>query len=394
MIKLRLLKPLLNSLGLAFLLSFSVTAVSGSLVPAAPKLAASAFYLVDAYSGKVIASKNADQRLPPASLTKMMTSYIVAVEIGKGRVSLDDMVPISVAAWKKGGSKMYIREGTQVKLSDLLKGIIIQSGNDASIAVAEFIGGSEDGFAELMNYQAQELGMHDTHYMNATGWPAEDHYSTAKDLAILGAAIARDFPDHYKVYAEKYFTYNNIRQPNRNKLLWTDSTVDGLKTGHTEEAGYCLVASSVRKNMRLVSVVMGTKSEKSRAQESQKLLNYGFRFYKTHKLYDQGEEIHEGRVWGGVEDQLKLGLSEDLYVTIVRGEYENLKPSLELNHVIQAPVEKGQSLGFVRVMLDDKLVSQQPLVALDDVEEGGFIKRIMDSLKRFFSELFASIFSK
>ena len=389
MVKFHLLKPLL----VAFLFSFSAAAVTSPLVPAPPKLAASAFYLVDAHSGKVIASKNADERLPPASLTKMMTSYIVAQEVSKGRVSLDDMVPVSVAAWKKGGSKMYIREGTSVKLGDLLKGIIIQSGNDASIAMAEFIAGSEDGFAELMNHQALELGMRDTHYMNATGWPAEEHYSTAKDLATLGVAIARDFPAHYKIYAEKYFTYNNIRQPNRNKLLWVDSTVDGLKTGHTEEAGYCLVASALRKNMRLVSVVMGTKSEKSRAQESQKLLNYGFRFYETHKLYGAAEEIHEDRIWGGVEDRLKLGLDEDLYVTIIRGEYDNLKPSLEVNGVIKAPVEKGQKLGFVRVMLNDKLVAQQPLVALDNVEEGSFFKRIMDGLKRFFSEAFASIFS-
>ncbi|MDF1642571.1 MAG: D-alanyl-D-alanine carboxypeptidase [Pseudomonadales bacterium] len=374
-------------------LFFTSTVWGSSLIPAAPKLAASAFYLVDAHSGKVIASKDADKRLPPASLTKMMTSYIVAQEVSKGRVSLDDMVPVSVAAWKKGGSKMYIREGTKVKLSDLLKGIIIQSGNDASIAVAEFIAGSEDGFAELMNHQALQLGMHDTHYVNATGWPAKDHYSTAKDLAILGMAVARDFPEHYKLYSQKYFTYNNIRQPNRNKLLWADSTVDGLKTGHTEEAGYCLVASAVRKNMRLVSVVMGTQSEKSRAQESQKLLNYGFRFYQTHRLYEQNEKIHEARIWGGTQDDLQLGVQDDLYVSIARGEYKNLKPSIELNGVIKAPIKKGQKLGLVRVMLDGDLVAQRPLVSLNDIEQGGFIKRIGDSAERFFSESFESIFS-
>lgn len=384
----------LKLLSLILILNFSTGAYAAPLIPAAPKLAASAFYLIDAHSGKVIASKDADQRLPPASLTKMMTSYIVAHEVSKGRVSLDDMVPVSVAAWKKGGSKMYIREGTKVKLSDLLKGIIVQSGNDASIAVAEFIAGSEDGFAELMNHQALQLGMHDTHYMNATGWPAKEHYSTAKDLAILGMAVARDFPEHYKIYSQKYFTYNNIRQPNRNKLLWADSTVDGLKTGHTEEAGYCLVASAVRKNMRLVSVVMGTQSEKARAQESQKLLNYGFRFYQTHRLYEQSEEIHEGRIWGGTQDSLQLGVQEDLYVSIARGEYKNLKPSIELNGVIKAPIKKGQELGFIRVMLEGDLVAERPLVSLNDIEQGGFIKRISDTAERFFLDTFESIFSE
>lgn len=389
MAKLKLFK----SLTLVFSLLFSVTAFSSTLIPAAPKLAASAYHLVDAHSGKIIASKNADQRLPPASLTKMMTSYIVAHEVSKGRVSLDDMVPVSVAAWKKGGSKMYIREGTRVKLNDLMKGIIVQSGNDASIAVAEYIAGSEEGFAELMNHQAKQLGMNDTQYKNATGWPAEGHYSTAKDLATLGVAVARDFPEHYKVYSQKYFTYNNIRQPNRNKLLWADNTVDGLKTGHTEEAGYCLVSSAVRNDMRLVSVVMGAQSEKSRAQESQKLLNYGFRFYQTHRLYDQGEKIHEARIWGGKQDNLQLGLSSNLYVSIARGEYQNLKPSLELNEVISAPVKKGQELGKILVMLDGELVAQRPLVSLVDVEKGGLFKRIGDSTKRFFSETFESIFS-
>lgn len=389
MAKLRVSKLLL----IALLLHISTALHSAPLIPAAPKLAASAFYLIDAHSGKVIASKNADQRVPPASLTKMMTSYIVAQEVSKGRVSLDDMVPVSVTAWKKGGSKMYIREGTKVKLSDLLKGIIIQSGNDASIAVAEFIAGSEEGFAELMNHQALQLGMHDTHYVNATGWPAEGHYSTAKDLAILGVAVARDFPEHYKIYSQKYFTYNNIRQPNRNKLLWADSTVDGLKTGHTEEAGYCLVASAVRKNMRLVSVVMGAQSEKSRAQESQKLLNYGFRFYQTHRLYGRDEKIHEGRIWGGTQDSLQLGVRDDLYVSIARGEYNNLKPTIELNGVINAPIKKGQELGVIRVMLEGELVTQRPLISLSDVERGGLMKRMGDSAERFISETFDSIFS-
>ncbi len=389
MFKLKNLKLL--SVGIA--LFVSAVTQAATLIPAAPKLAVSSFYLMDAQSGKIIASKNSDQRLPPASLTKMMTSYIVAHEISKGRVNLDDMVPVSVAAWKKGGSKMYIREGTKVKLSDLLKGVIIQSGNDASIAMAEYIAGSEEGFAELMNHQAKLLGMHDTQYMNATGWPAEGHYSTAKDLAILGVAIARDFPKHYKIYSQKYFTYNNIRQPNRNKLLWADNSVDGLKTGHTEEAGYCLVASAVRKDMRLVSVVMGAQSEKARAQESQKLLNYGFRFYQTHQLYQQGEEIHDARVWSGVQDRLKLGLEQNLYVTIPRGEYANLKPSLELAGVINAPVTEGQELGLIRVMLEGELVIEQPLISLENIEEGGIVKRVSDSAERFFSETFDSMFS-
>lgn len=358
-----------------------------ALIPSAPTVAARSYLVMDADTGKVILDEKADERFAPASLTKMMTSYIVEYELTKGNVSEEDLVLVSEKAWRTPGSRMFIKEGTQVKLGDLLKGIIIQSGNDASVAVAEHIAGSESAFADLMNQHAQLLGMTNTHFANATGLPAEDHYSSAADMAILAKAIIQQFPQHYGIYSEKYFTYNKIRQPNRNKLLWRDRTVDGIKTGHTEEAGYCLVASAKRDGMRLISVVMGTSSEEARAQESQKILAYAFRYYRTHKLYNADEVLNSAQVWGGLQDSVRLGLGSELSVTIPRGQADQLEATLDVDKVIKAPVVAGQNYGVVRVMLNGEEVSAVPLIALEDVSEGGLLKKIWHSIMLFFINL-------
>ena len=360
---------------------------ANELIPAAPQIAARAYLVIDADTGKVITSHKADERFPPASLTKMMTSYITEYELDKGNVPEDDLVLVSEKAWSTGGSRMFIKEGTQVKLGDLLRGIIIQSGNDASVAMAEHIAGSESAFADLMNQHAQRLGMTDTHYMNATGLPAEGNYASAMDLAKLAKAIIRDFPDRYSIYSEKYFTYNEIRQPNRNKLLWRDHTVDGLKTGHTDEAGYCLVASAERDGMRLISVVMGTSSEEARAQETQKLLAYAFRYYRTEKLYNGDEVLKSAQVWGGTADEVQLGIQEPLVVTIPRGQSAGLEATLDMNDTIEAPVAQGQEYGTVRVTLNGEEVASAPLVALESVDQGGLLKRIWHKIMLFFMGL-------
>jgi D-alanyl-D-alanine carboxypeptidase (penicillin-binding protein 5/6) len=382
------LKTAFLSLFFIITTTMSVAAsAANELIPAAPQIAARAYLVIDADTGKVITSHKADERFPPASLTKMMTSYITEYELDKGNVSEDDLVLVSEKAWSTGGSRMFIKEGTQVKLGDLLRGIIIQSGNDASVAMAEHIAGSESAFADLMNQHAQRLGMTDTHYMNATGLPAEGHYASAMDLAKLAKAIIRDFPDRYSIYSEKYFTYNEIRQPNRNKLLWRDHTVDGLKTGHTDEAGYCLVASAERDGMRLISVVMGTSSEEARAQETQKLLAYAFRYYRTEKLYNGDEVLKSAQVWGGTANEVQLGLQEPLVVTIPRGQSAGLEATLDMNDTIEAPVAQGQEYGTVRVTLNGEEVASAPLVALESVDQGGLLKRIWHKIMLFFMGL-------
>jgi D-alanyl-D-alanine carboxypeptidase (penicillin-binding protein 5/6) len=358
-----------------------------ALIPSAPQISATSYLVMDADTGKLILSSRSDERFAPASLTKMMTSYLVEYELDKGNISKDDLVLVSEKAWRTPGSRMFIKEGTQVKLDDLLKGIIIQSGNDASVAVAEHIAGSESAFADLMNQHAKLLGMNNTHFNNATGLPAEGHFSTAKDLAILAKAIIQKFPEHYGIYSEKYFTYNNIRQPNRNKLLWRDRTVDGIKTGHTDEAGYCLVASAKRDGMRLISVVMGTSSEEARAQESQKVLAYAFRYFRTHKLYGSDEILNTAKVWGGIQDQVRLGLDESLAVTIPRGQADQLNATMDVDKVIKAPVVKGQEYGAVRVTLNGEDVIRVPLVAMENVEEGGILKQIWHTIMLFFMSL-------
>lgn len=358
------------------------------LIPSPPQIAGSSYVLMDPKSGRIIMEENSHERLPPASLTKMMTAYIVERELDEGRISMSDMVPISVKAWKTEGSRTFIKEGTQVAVEDLLRGVIIQSGNDASVALAEFVAGSEGAFVDIMNQQAQLLGMKDTHFENATGLPSPDHFSTAFDLAILARAIINDYPENYPLYAEKHFTYNNIRQPNRNSLLWRDSSVDGLKTGHTEEAGYCLVASAKRNDTRFIAVVMGTSSTDSRAQEIQKMLNYGFRYYESERLFRAGQELIEARIWGGEADQISIGMAEDVYVTIPRGSRDSLESTVDLDSVIKAPIKVGDELGRVKVSYNGEVLVDQPVLALTDVPEGGFIKRIWDAIKLFFVQLF------
>ncbi|GAA0791360.1 D-alanyl-D-alanine carboxypeptidase family protein [Marinobacterium sediminicola] len=371
------------TLMLALLMASTVQAAS-ALIPAPPQVSARAYLVMDADTGHIIAADRENERFAPASLTKMMTSYIVEYEISKGNISEEDLVLVSEKAWRTGGSRMFIQEGTQVKVGDLLRGVIIQSGNDASVALAEHIAGSERAFADLMNQHARLLGMNDTHFVNATGLPAEDHYSSAIDLAILAKALITKFPDQYAIYAQKYFTYNNIRQPNRNKLLWRDNSVDGIKTGHTDEAGYCLVASAKRDDMRLISVVMGTDSEEARARESQKLLSYGFRYYRTHQLYTAGQVLKDSKIWAGQRDQVRMGLTENLAVTVPRGKIDQLEANIELDKVIKAPVVQGQELGKVRVSIDGETVTTVPLVALESVEEGGLFKRIWHAILLFF----------
>ena len=356
-----------------------------ALVPQPPQLGASAYILMDALTGKVIAELNADQVLPPASLTKMMTAYMLAYELAAGNVSLDDQVHISEKAWRTEGSRMFIQEGKFVSLEDLMRGVIIQSGNDASVAVAEHLAGSEDAFADLMNQHATRLGMTHTVFHNSTGLPAEGHLTTARDLAILAQAIIRDYPEHYRVYSEKEFTFNKIRQPNRNKLLWSDSTVDGLKTGYTDAAGYCMVASAKRDGQRLISVILGASSPEARARESQKLITYGMRFYETHLLYDAQERLANVRVWGGEQDYVELMLESELAVTIARGQAKYIKATMDINTGITAPLSAGDVLGKLIITLDTDVILEQDLVAAEDVLKGGFFKGLVDSVMRLIS---------
>lgn len=353
------------------------------LMPAPPQLTATSYLLVDAHSGKVIVEKNADQPLPPASLTKIMSGYLVSSELAKGSIKENDSVPVSVKAWKMGGSRMFIREGTEVPLIDLLRGVIIQSGNDATVALAEYIAGDESAFADMMNQKAQQLGMTHTYFKNSTGWPAEGHVSTARDMSVLAKALIRNFPEHYELYSEKEFTYNDIPQSNRNGLLWRDQNVDGIKTGHTEEAGYCLVASAKRNDMRLISVVMGTKSTRAREQETQKLLAYGFRYYETHSLYNSDEEISAARVWAGEDKTFSLVLNEPMIVTIPRGRRDDLQASVEIDREILAPVNAGDVYGSLILKLDDNLLERRDLVAAVSVEQAGLFTRLWDQLVLF-----------
>ncbi|MDN3520579.1 D-alanyl-D-alanine carboxypeptidase family protein [Halomonas ramblicola] len=358
-----------------------------TLIPSPPQLAASSWILLDADSGKVLVEHNADERLPPASLTKLMTAYLVERELDRGNITMDDMVEVSEKAWRTGGSKMFIEVGAQVSIRDLLYGIIIQSGNDASVAVAEHLAGGEEPFADLMNQHATRLGLSNTNFRNATGLPDDEHYSSARDMALLSRHIINDYPEHYATYAEKYFTYNDIRQPNRNRLLWRDASVDGLKTGHTEAAGYCLVASAKRDDMRLISVVMGTSSEEARAQETQKLLSFGFRYYETLKLYDRGSVLNTPRVWGGEINELRVGVDQDVVMTVPRARNEELTARLDIQGDLEAPIGQGQRVGTLEVRLGEEVVGEQPLVALEAVEEGGFFKKLIDQVQRFFSNL-------
>ena len=375
--------------GIATLLLAAAPAFA--FVPTAPTLENKAYLVVDFDSGKVLAESNANARVAPASLTKMMTSYLVEQALVTGRMKETDPVFVSEYAWCRGTSKescMYLPLNSQASVIDMLRGVIIQSGNDASKALAEHMAGNEPAFAELMNKEAARLGMKGSHFVNATGLPDPNHYTTAYDMAILARAIVRDSAHYYPIYSEKEFTFNNIKQGNRNALLFTDPSVDGLKTGHTEEAGYCLVASSKRGNMRLISVVMGTNSMQARADQTRALFSWGFANYESAVLQTAGGVLATPKVWFGKGDLVKAGLATDLAVTLPRGQRDKVKTELVVDAEVDAPIAKGQQLGKVNAVLDGKIIASQPLVAMEPVEEASFFVRIWHSIMRFFSNLF------
>ncbi len=349
-------------------------------VPSPPSLGADSYILMDYDSNRILVDVNVDKRHDPASLTKMMTAYVVFSELKSKHIAIDDHVTVSEKAWREPGSRMFIEVGDKVPVKALLQGMIVQSGNDASVALAEHVAGDESTFAQVMNQYARTLGMKHTHYINATGLPSPKHYTTAHDTALLAQALMRDFPQYHAMFAEKKYTYNGIEQYNRNKLLWRDPSVDGLKTGHTEAAGYCLASSAKRDNMRLISVVMGAGSEQARLSNTQALLNYGFRFFKTHRLYQAGQSLTKTRVWKGAAEMLPLGLSHDLFVTIPEQQYDNLKASMSVDKLLMAPVTRGEQHGKVKVQLNGQTISSEPLVALEDVSEGSIWRRMTDEV--------------
>jgi len=354
-------------------------------LPSGPDLKASSYLLIDFHSGVELASKNQDKKIEPASITKLMTAYVIYNDLKKGNISLGDNVLISEKAWKMEGSRMFVEAGKKVPLKRMLSGLVIQSGNDAAVALAEHIAGNEAAFVSRMNEWAKKLGMDSTHFMNATGWPAENHYTTARDIAKLTRIVIKEFPEHYKLHAIKSYSYNGIKQYNRNKLLWRDKTVDGVKTGHTESAGYCLVASSERNGMRLISVVLGTKTGKERADYSQELIEYGFRFFETHKLYDNGSVLAEARIWKGTKKTIPAGLMKDFYITVQKGHYEKMKGLMELDTTLDAPIKRGDIVGKAIFKDGDTIISETPLFALDDMDAGGFWSKVTGSVQKLFN---------
>ncbi len=352
--------------------------------PKPPSIEANSYILMDFNSETLLAEYDIDKRVDPASITKMMTAFVVFSELKSGNLKLTDKVTVSEKAWRTGGSKMFIEVNKKITVNNLVKGMIIQSGNDACVALSEHIAGTEETFADLMNQHAKKLGMNNSHFVNATGLPEEDHYITARDAAILAKAIIVQFPKYFEIFSEKEFTFNKITQHNRNTLLWRDPSVDGFKTGHTQAAGYCLVSTAKRNGMRLIAVVMGTKSQKARADESQKLFNYGFRFFETNLLYKGGEKRVNIEVWKGEDEDVDLGLTQDLYVTIPRGEYKNLQAKVDMPNYINAPIANRQEIGKLNIQLNNKTVAQKPLVTLKAVQEGGWWTRTTDSMGLWF----------
>ena len=360
------------------------------IVPDPPSISAKSYILMDGHTRTVLAERDSEEPLPPASLTKIMTSFVAASELAAGRIALDDQVPISVKAWRTSGSKMFVREGTEVALGDLLRGIIVVSGNDASVAVAEYIAGAEDAFADMMNLHAKDLGMTTTRFVNSSGLPDDGHYSSAKDMAILSAALIERYPEHYSMYSERSFQYGEIERPqvNRNRLLWRDRSVDGVKTGMTEAAGFCLVASALREGTRLIAAVMGAENDADRLRDTQKLLAYGFRYFETHDLYSGDETLATPRVWYGTAEEVAVGIDEPIRMTVPRGRYEDLNAVLDIPDEIEAPIAAGDVLGVVRITLDDEVLAERSLLARTAVTEAGFFSRRGDDLTRFFGGLF------
>ena len=353
-------------------------------VPAPPIIGAKSYLVIDATTGQELATLDPDVALAPASLTKLMTAYVVFKALQQGQIQLEDETTISEKAWRTEGSRMFVEVGKRVKIEDLLLGMIVQSGNDASVALAEHIAGTEDVFAQMMNQYASQLGMLSSSFRNATGLPAEGHVTTARDLATLARAIIAEFPEYYAWYAVKEYTFNDIKQPNRNRLLWRDASVDGLKTGHTDEAGYCLVSSASRDGMRIISVVMGTSSDKARSDGSQALINYGFRFFETRLLFKAGEEITTARVWKSANETSRLGVLEDLYITVRRGSYDQLESTLDIPAIVEAPLSTGQPIAELRISLGESEVLRTPLRALDDNPTGSVWQRMRDGVSLWF----------
>ncbi len=347
-------------------------------VPQAPQIAAEAYILIDYMSGKVLAEKDSKKRIDPASLTKMMTVYVFDHELQSGHFTLEDEIAVSENAWKTEGSRMFVPVGKKIQAKDLLRGIIIQSGNDATVALAEYVAGSEKSFTDLMNQYAQRIGMKDTHFANATGIPDPEHYTTAADLSLLASALIRQFPETYKIYSEKWFTFNGIKQPNRNRLLWREPYIDGIKTGHSSTAGYCLAASGQKDNMRLISILVGAQTEAERTEQTLQLLRFGFRFFETHHLFQANTTLNEPRVWMGDKKTLSLGVNKDLYITIPQGQYKSLDAKMNIDKSLTAPILKGENHGKVVVKIGDELIAEMPLVALEDVQKGTMWNRFSD----------------
>jgi D-alanyl-D-alanine carboxypeptidase (penicillin-binding protein 5/6) len=376
--------PFLISFLILGLLTASISTAQIRPTPAPPIIGAKSYLMIDSKTGSVLATHEADERLAPASLTKLMTAYVVFHALKRQQIQLTDAVTVSEKAWRTPGSRMFIEVGKQISVQDLVLGMIVQSGNDASVALAEQIAGAESVFAELMNQYAQQIGMASSHFMNSTGLPHDDHYSTARDLATLARAIIQEFPEYYKWYSVKEFTFNDITQPNRNNLLWRDASVDGMKTGHTDAAGYCLVSSAEREGMRVIAVVMGTSSAKARIDGSQALINYGFTFFETRLIYSAGQEVTKTRIWKSASEYSSLGVTDDLYITIPRGSYDALQMIHKVPAIIEAPVAQGQPLAEIVVSLDGKNMATESLRALEDNPQGSLWQRARDGISLLF----------
>ena len=374
---------------LILLTPFCIDLLAQSMVPKAPKLNLDSYILLEANTNTVIAEFNSENQISPASMTKVMSGYVIADQIANGAISLDDKVLVSEKAWKTGGSKMFIEAGKRISVRDLLSGIVIQSGNDATVAMAEYVAGSEEGFVDFMNAYASELGLSNTLFQNAVGWTDPNHFSSVNDLAQLTKALITNFPDHYATYKEKEFTFSGIRQLNRNKLLWRDDSVDGVKTGHTESAGYCLISSAKRNDMRLIAVVAGSPSENERLISSQRLLEYGFRFFATQKLISKDSEITTAKVWGGKMDEVALGTKEDILLTLPRSDFKNIKANYNFKNNIQAPISNGDVIGDIEFISNDRVVLSAPLVAIESVEAKGFFGRIWARIVFWILSLFS-----
>lgn len=396
-----LIKNKMQLIGLLLLMTFTPVIYANPIIPVptqpqqptfspgTPTLTATGYILLEASSGKILAEKNADTKLPPASLTKLMSLYIISGAIKNGQINWDDKVRISSKAWKTEGSRMFVKVGDEVSVKDLLQGVIVASGNDATVALAEHVAGTEETFANMMNQQAKMLGMNNSHFMDSTGLPDKNHYSTAHDLAILTQAYIKNFPEDYSFYSEKWVTYNGIRQPNRNRLLWRYQYADGLKTGHTAEAGYCLVGSAKKDGMRLISVVMGEPSDQARTEDSIRLLTYGFRFFETHKIYRATSPVVKARVWQGQNAVVNLGVTDDFYITVPTGQFKRVQITTTLKNGLKAPIVKNEIYGTLNVMLNNQIIASRPLIALENNAKGGLFHRAKDTIKYNFHKYFS-----